>query len=260
VSRRSSFQFVAALSLAVVAIALAVVMVGARPAQALPSYKSTCTGCHSTAAVGAVTATPSKASLAPSEAYTVSVGVALSASGQAGYWISSNDASTPAVSIAGGPGTSPLTAGMKAPSAAGTYTYKVWGAKGKPSSGGQAASTTYQITVVGGGGGGGTVDTVAPTTLAPSAAKVVKGKKATLKYQVNDASPNLGTATAVITIKNKAGKVVKTLKPGAVAVNAPQHVSFTCKLAKGKYTFSVTATDAAGNPSSNTAVNNLTVK
>ena len=217
-SRRSSFQFVAALSLAVVAIALAVIMVGAKPAQALPSYKSTCTGCHSTTAVGSVTATPSKTSLSPSEAYTVNVAVALSASGQAGYWITSNDASTPAVSIAGGPGASPLSANMKAPSAAGTYTYKVWGAKGKPSSGGQATSTTYQITVVG-SGGGGTVDTVAPTTLAPSAAKVVKGKKATLKYQVNDASPNLGTASAVIKIKNKAGKVVKTLKPGATAVN-----------------------------------------
>jgi len=261
VSRRSSFQFVAALSLAVVAIALAVIMVGAKPAQALPSYKSTCTGCHSTTPSGSVTATPSKTSLAPSEAYTVNVGVALSASGQAGYWITSNDASTPAVSIAGGPGASPLSANMKAPSAAGTYTYKVWGAKGKPSSGGQATSTTYQITVVGGGGGGGgTVDTVAPTTLAPSAAKVVKGKKATLKYQVNDASPNLGTASAVITIKNKAGKVVKTLKPGSKAVNALQSATFTCKLAKGKYKFSVTATDAAGNSSSNTAVNKLTVK
>lgn len=259
-SRRSSFHFVAALSLAVVA--LAVVMVGAKPAQALPSQKSTCTGCHSTTAVGSVTATPSKTSLSPSEAYKVNVGVALSASGQAGYWISSNDASTPAVSIAGGPGTSPLTANMTAPSAAGTYTYKVWGAKGKPSSGGQATSTTYQITVVdnGGGGGGGTVDTVAPTTLAPSAAKVVKGKKATLKYQVNDASPNLGTASTVIKIKNSAGKVVKTLRPGSKAVNTLQRATFTCKLAKGKYKFSVTATDAASNASSNTAVNKLTVK
>ena len=258
-SRRSSFHFVAALSLAVVAIALTVVMVGAKPAQAFPSQKSACSSCHSTAAVGSVTATPSKTSLSPSEKYTVNVAVALSASGQAGYWISSNDASTPAVSIAGGPGTSPLTANMTAPGTAGTYTYKVWGAKGKPGSGGQATSTTYQITVTG-TGGGGIVDTVAPTTLAPSAASVVKGKKATLKYQVNDASPNLGTASAVIKIKNSAGKVVKTLKPTAAAVNAPQKASFTCKLAKGKYKFSVTATDAAGNRSSNTAVNKLTVK
>ena len=108
--------------------------------------------------------------------------------------------------------------------------------------------------------GGGTVDTVAPTTVAPSAAKVVKGKKATLKYQVNDAAPNLGTATAVIKIKNKAGKVVKTLRPGAKAVNVLQKATFTCKLAKGTYKFYVTATDAAGNKAGNTAVNKLTVR
>jgi hypothetical protein len=248
---------VAAFGVAAAAVALAVAVVGAKPAQALPSYKSTCSSCHSATPSGTVTATPSKTTLNPSEAYSVQVTVGLSSSGQAGYWISANDASTPAVSIAGGPGTSPLAANMKAPSAAGTYTYKVWGAKGKPGSG-QATSTTYQITVS--GSGGGTVDTVAPTTLAPSAAKVVKGKKATLKYQVNDAAPNLGTATAVIKIKNSAGKVMKTLKPGSKAVNALQSASFTCKLAKGKYKFYVTATDAAGNKASNTAVNKLTVK
>ena len=258
-SRRISFHFVAALGVTIAAIALTLVVVGAKPAQALPSYKSTCSGCHSATPSGTVTATPSKTTLNPGEAYSVQVTVGLSASGKAGYWISANDASTPAVSIAGGPGTSPLSANMKAPSAAGTYTYKVWGAKGTPGSG-QATSTTYQITVSGsGGGGGGTVDTVAPTTVA-KAAKVVKGKKATLKYQVNDAAPNLGTATAVIKIKNKAGKVVKTLKPGSKAVNTLQSASFTCKLAKGTYKFYVTATDAAGNASSNTAVSKLTVK
>jgi hypothetical protein len=258
VTRRTSFHFVAAFGIAAAAIALAVAVVGAKPAQALPSYKSTCSTCHSATPSGTVTATPSKTTLNPGEAYSVQVTVGLSSSGQAGYWISANDASTPAVSIAGGPGTSPLAASMKAPSAAGTYTYKVWGAKGKPGSG-QATSTTYQITVSS-SGGGGIVDTVAPTTLAPSAVKVVKGKKATLKYQVNDAAPNLGAATAVIKIKNKAGKVVKTIKPGSKAVNVLQKATFTCKLAKGTYKFYVTATDAAGNKASNTAVNKLTVK
>jgi hypothetical protein len=262
VTRRTSFHFVAAFGVAAAAVALAVAVVGAKPAQALPGYKSTCSSCHAAKPSGTVTATPSKTTLNPGEAYSVQVTIGLSSSGKAGYWISANDASTPAVSIAGGPGTSPLSANMTAPGAAGTYTYKVWTAKGTPSSGGQATSTTYQITVSssGGGGGGGTVDTVAPTTLAPKAASVVRGKKATLKYQVNDAAPNLGTATAVITIKNGAGKVVKTLKPGSKAVNALQSASFTCKLAKGKYKFYVTATDAAGNKASNTAVNRLTVK
>ena len=262
-SRRISFHFVAALGVTIAAIALTLVVVGAKPAQALPSYKSTCSTCHSATPSGTVTATPSKTALNPGEAYSVQVTVGLSSSGTAGYWISANDASTPALSISGGPGASPLSANMTAPSAAGTYTYKVWGAKGTPGSGGQAASTTYQITVSsssGGGGGGGTVDTVAPTTRAPRAAKVVKGRKATLKYQVNDAAPNLGKATAVIKIKNKAGKVVKTIRPGAKAVNVLQKATFTCKLRKGTYKFYVTATDAAGNKSRNTAVNKLTVK
>ena len=139
------------------------------------------------------------------------------------------------------------------------------GRQGQAGRGGQALSSTFQITVVdntggGGGGGGGTVDTVAPTTLAPSAAKVVKGKKATLKYQVNDAAPNLGTATAVIKIKNRAGKVVKTIKPGAKTVNVLQKATFTCKLAKGTYKFSVTAIDGAGNVAAKAAVNKLIVK
>jgi hypothetical protein len=260
VSRRASFHFVAAFGVAAAAIALTVAVVGVRPAQALPGYSATCntSGCHTATPVGSVGAVPSKTMLNPSEAYTVSVTVGLGSSGKAGFHISSNDPATPIVNVTGGPGTSPFTANMTAPTADGTYTYKVFGAKGTPGSGGQSTFTTYQITVS--GSGGGTVDTMAPTTLAPSPAKVIKGKKATLKYQVNDAAPNLGTATAVIKIKNKAGKVVKTIKPGSKNVNVLQKATFTCKLARGTYRFYVTAIDAAGNKSSNTAVNKLAVK
>ena len=251
------------LHLAAVAVAVATVALTAavaRPAQALPGYKSACSSCHSVAPVGTVTATPSKATLTPGEAYTVGVGVNLSASGDSGYWLANNDALTPVLSLTGGPAVSPFTANLTAPATAGTYTYKVWGAKGKPSVG-QALMTTYQITVAtSGGGGGGTLDTVAPTTVAPSASKVIKGRKATLKYQVNDAAPNLGTATAIIKIKNRTGKVVKTIKPGVKAVNVLQKAAFTCKLAKGTYKFYVTATDAAGNVAAKAAVNKLIVR
>jgi hypothetical protein len=250
------------LHLAAVAVAVATIALTAavaRPAQALPGYKSACSSCHSGTPVGTVTATPSKTTLTPGEAYTVGVGVDLSASGQAGYWLANNDALTPIIDLTGGPATSPFTANLTAPATAGTYTYKVWGAKGTPSAG-QALMTTYQITVAAGGGGGGTIDTIAPTVLAPSASKVIKGRKATLKYQVNDADPTLGTATAVIKIKNKAGKVVKTIRPGVVAVNVLQKATFTCKLARGTYKFYVTATDAAGNVAAKAAVNKLTVK
>jgi hypothetical protein len=255
VSRRTAFHLVAAAGVAAAAIALAVAV--ANPASARPGYGATCntSGCHTATPVGSVAAVPSTTTPTAGQAYTVNVTVGLSSSGQSGFRISSGASGTPAVTVTGGPGTSPFVANMTAPKAAGTYTYRVWGAKGAPGSG-QSTSTTYQITVT----GGGIVDTTAPTVLAPSASTVVKGKKATLKYQVNDAAPNLGTASAVITIKNRAGKVVKTLKPGAVAVNATQKTTFVCKLAKGKYTFTVTATDAAGNPSSNSAKNKLTVK
>jgi hypothetical protein len=257
----------------------------ARPAQALPKYKSDCSSCHSVAPVGTVAATPSKTSLTPGETYTVGVGVDLGASGKAGYWLANNDALTPAVDLTGGPATSPFTANLTAPATAGTYAYLVWGAKGGPSSG-QALMTTFQITVADntgggtgggdtggggdpgggtgggetGGGGGTIIDPSAPTVVTPSAAKVFRGKKATLKYRVNDADPNLGSATAVIKIKNRAGKVVKTIRPGVKAVNVLQKASFTCKLAKGKYKFFVTATDASGNVTVKAAVNKLTVR
>ena len=135
-SRRTSFHLVAALGVVAAAIALTVA-VARKPAQALPGYKSTCSSCHSGHPSGTVTATPSKATLTPGEAYTRRRRRRPQLLWQAGYWISANDASTPAVSVTGGPGTSPFTANMTAPSAAGTYTYKVWGAKGTPSSGGR---------------------------------------------------------------------------------------------------------------------------
>jgi hypothetical protein len=243
----------------VVAIAAATIVFGAvnaRPAQAIPSEKRVCSSCHSATPSGTVTATPSKTTLAPNEAYTVNVAVNLSASGQTGYWIVNNNAGTPNPSKAGGPGASPLTAAMTAPATAGTYTYKVYGVKSPAtSSNGQTQTTTYQITVSGGGGG----TLTQPTVAAPSAASVRKGKVATLKFQANDTNAGVTTATATIKISNAAKKVVKTLKV-TKPVNSLQSATFTCNLAKGKYKFVVTVKDAAGMLSSNSAGNTLTVK
>jgi len=242
--------------IAIVAAAM-VAAVGARPAEALPGYKRVCSNCHTSAPSGTVTATPSKTTLTPGEAYTVSVAVNLSSSGKTGYWIVNNDAGTPNPNLAGGPGTSPLSAGMTAPATAGTYTYKVYGVKSTTSpSSGQTQTTTYQITVSSGGGGGTLVQ---PTVAAPSAASVRRGKVATLKFQVNDTNAGVTTATATIKIKNSANRVVKTLK-ATKPVNSLQSARFTCTLAKGKYKFIVTAKDSAGMVSSNSARNTLTVK
>ena len=349
-SRRASFHVAAAFSMAVVAIAMAVAVVAAKPVQALPRYESTCSTCHSATAVGGVTATPSKATLAPGEAYTVNVAVGLGASGQSGWWISSNDGSTPAISIYGGPGTSPFTANMTAPNASGTYTYKVWGVKGVGSAG-QALPTTYQITVASapavdstapvttatgavnnrwykstvtvnlsatdnGGSGvdfityaidGGAdtkvtgaaaqaqiaveklthandgvhtityfatdksanaesthtltvkVDTTSPRAAVLANTAVKKGRKATVKYKATDGTTG-GTAVTTIKIKNRRGKVVKTIRSKGAPENAAHSLKFRCKLAKGVYKMTATSRDQAGNVSKVSRAKRLTVK
>jgi hypothetical protein len=103
------------------------------------------------------------------------------------------------------------------------------------------------------------IDTRKPTTKAPSAARVKRYRVATLKYEVDDVAPNSGTARVVITIKNRSGKVVKTLKLGVKPVNTALKATFRCKLLPGTYRFSVKATDGAGNRQSTIATRTLTV-
>jgi hypothetical protein len=104
------------------------------------------------------------------------------------------------------------------------------------------------------------IDTKKPTTSAPSAASALKGRTATLKYKVTDAVPNAGKATVMIKVKSRAGKVVKTIKAGGATVNKTLYAKFGCKLARGTYTFSVYATDMAGNAQAKIGSNKLTVK
>lgn len=104
------------------------------------------------------------------------------------------------------------------------------------------------------------IDTVKPTTATLGAASVKRGKTATLNYRVDDALPNAGSAAVVIKVKSSTGKVVKTLKLASKPVNIAGAATFTCKLAKGKYTFFVSATDTAGNVQANIAKNKLVVK
>jgi len=246
----------------IVATAVVFGAVATRPADAKPGYSGACSNCHSATPSGAVSTQLSKTTFAPGEAYTVSVIIPFTNSGQYGARI--DNASGVAQANQGPQAGNPVVVNMTAPSAAGTYTYTAWGVRSTTTeTSGQAASTTYQITVqgsTGGGGGATTTDTVAPTSIAQAAARVKKGKTATLKYKVNDPAPNLGTATATITIKNAKGKVVKTLVLTAKPVNAPQKATFKATLKKGKYKFYVTAVDAAGNHSTNISFKKLTVK
>ncbi len=100
-----------------------------------------------------------------------------------------------------------------------------------------------------------------PTPKVLAAALVKRGKKATLRYRVNDALPGCARATVTITIKTLKGKVIKRLpvlrnRPE----NAAQKYSFVCTLKRGTYKFWVSATDVAGNKCLKPAAGRLTVK
>jgi len=103
------------------------------------------------------------------------------------------------------------------------------------------------------------IDTVHPTTRAPSAAAVMRYRTASLAYKVLDAAPNGGSAEVTIRIRNSAGVVVRTLTYRAQPVNQLLSAGFTCKLAAGTYRFSIYARDAAGNGQTTVASNRLTV-
>ena len=106
------------------------------------------------------------------------------------------------------------------------------------------------------------IDTVKPSTRAPDAATAARGETATLRYRVVDAEPNYGFAKATIKVKNRAGKVVKTMKPVLKPVNTPPTWKFTVPRTwkRGTYRFYVYAADRAGNSQANVASNRLVVK
>jgi hypothetical protein len=127
-----------------------------------------------------------------------------------------------------------------------------------------AHAVTYYATDVAGNAGAAKalkfgIDTHKPTTKAPYSAKAKRYHTATLKYQVNDATPNGGTAKVLIVIKSSRGDVVKMLDLGYKPVNTPLAASFTCSLRPGTYTYYVYATDTAGNRQANVAKNTLKV-
>ena len=121
------------------AAGLVVATLAPMPAQARPGYTQDCTGCHSSGL--SITATPSTATPLSGATYTVRFDQTVD-----GYWISGTG-----VSLAGG---SASSVSVKAPAAAGIYTYNVYVRNG------DAGKTTYKITVG---------STTTPTTPVPTA-------------------------------------------------------------------------------------------
>jgi hypothetical protein len=103
------------------------------------------------------------------------------------------------------------------------------------------------------------IDATRPTTQTLGNVTVKRGRTAVLKYRVTEPSGLSPTADVVIVVK-KSGATVATFTEPAVPVNAAQGESFTCTLGKGRYTWSVYATDLAGNKQKNVAQAGLTVK
>lgn len=89
-------------------------------------------------------------------------------------------------------------------------------------------------------------DPYAPATRALAAVRVTRGRTASLRYRVSDATVG-DKAKVTIRIRNRAGRVVKTLALGWRAPNAALSARYRCLLARGSYHYYVYATDLRGN-------------
>jgi flagellar hook assembly protein FlgD len=80
----------------------------------------------------------------------------------------------------------------------------------------------------------------------------------TVNYQVADKlSPS---ASVSLRIRNAVGKTVKTISLGEQDTGKVLTYLWKCPLGKGKYKYSILATDLAGNKASKTGTNTLTVR
>ena len=103
-----------------------------------------------------------------------------------------------------------------------------------------------------------TLDTHSPKTIAPYPIACKKGGYASVSFQVDDKlSP---TADVSLLIKSAAGKTVKKVSIGQKDTGKLLVYLWKCPLGKGKYTYSILATDLAGNDTSKPGKNVLIVR
>jgi hypothetical protein len=103
------------------------------------------------------------------------------------------------------------------------------------------------------------IDTRRPTPVANWAGLARRGARCALRYLVRDARPGSPTATVTIRIVDRHDKLVRKTVLTGVAVDRLQRYTFTCWLPKGRYRFTVAATDQAGNRQMAAARNTLVV-
>ena len=100
------------------------------------------------------------------------------------------------------------------------------------------------------------VDRLGPQTLALAKVAVTRGRKATFKFRVNDATESAKASIRIF----KGTSLKKTIAVGSVATNASRSFKWTCKLAAGVYTWKIYATDLAGNAQRSVGYKTLRVK
>jgi PKD repeat protein len=201
--------------------------VDAGPAQATPSRARDCTGCHGSGLSSTVTARPSTTTPAAGASYTVVVTPpARSGGGQVGFWIANSTAAGAtgtSTGVTGGPSSAAtFTASMTAPTAAGTYWYKVWSVRGPDDSSGVTNFALYSITVSGA--------VPAPKPTAAFTASATSGV-APLPVTFTDTSTGSPTAWAW------------NLGNGTTSTVRNPSVTYT---AAGTYTVTLTASNASG--------------
>ena len=104
------------------------------------------------------------------------------------------------------------------------------------------------------------IDTREPTPVAQRPAIAARGGRATVRYSVDDPRPGSPTATVTIRIRSVRGALVKKIVLAGRPVDTRLACSFACPFARGVYRVVVSATDAAGNPSTAAATTTLTVR
>ncbi len=90
------------------------------------------------------------------------------------------------------------------------------------------------------------IDLARPTCLAQGDVKAYSGTSAKFSFRVNDPKPSCGYGTVHITIY-KNGKAKKSFTLSRVTLNEGHTRAFRLTQAAGEYTWTVTATDLAGN-------------
>jgi len=150
-------------------------------------------------------------------------------------------------SLDGGPATPVGTDGMITVSGDGVHTISYWATD-------NCVDTPNQSDVMSDEFG---LDSVKPIATTVNNVVVTYGKKATFRYVANDTlSPRCWVDITIM----KKGKLVKDISVGSKTAKATaQSFVWTCKLAKGSYTWRVVVWDMAGNMKAG-AIKKLTVK